>query len=315
MTLPEPVYERQHALFSRRTICQFHFLRPDPAAANLHRYVLGLALANVEHRLELNAAVLMSNHTHEVAFDLQADRSEFLAHKNGLMARGFNALRQRKGRLFDAPSRRNKEPLLEAAGILSAVVYTLCNPVAANLCDWPHEWPGSVGDWRQILTVPVSALRPTGFFNQGDPTQGARPRSVSFQLAKPKCFASLEKHDYEALIRDAVRAECLRLHALRTFPPLGVERALALPVTHQPAQLDKELEHEPTRFVGDPALVQRLLQEWIAFVAAYLQARHRWTRGERVGVLFPPGTDAYRRLEQAPTAPLDPDSAYAAFHT
>lgn len=312
MTRPYPVHFYQSYLLSRRTIMRFYFLLPEADAVQIYAYTLGLAAEDVEG-IEFHAAVLMSNHSHEVIFDAKALRSDFLARKNGLMARAFNKLRGRRGTFWDATSQRDKEPLLEQASVLAAIVYVICNPVRAGICDWPHEWPGSLGDWRRILSVPIRVERPLTFYTPKDPAMGGCPERIEFSFTQPKCFEDRTPEAYEALIREAVEEECLRIHAQRTGPAQGVRAALALSPDHRPSTPD-DPNPEPYRFIGDPDLVKRLLEEWIAFVAAYLAMRKRWARGERGDhICFPPGTDRYRREEDAPVAPLGTDSPYAAF--
>jgi len=315
MTLPCPAFEFQHLLHTRRTVLQRFLLLPDDEARNLYRYTLGLAACEPKRRMKVHAAVQMSNHTHEVVFDRKGCDSDYRSHKNSLLARALNVLRRIKGRVFDSPSRRDREVLLDRAAVLAAIVYVFCNPVRAGICDWPHEWPGTLGDWRRILARPVVAVRPSFFFDQRDPDEGGAPLQVRFYLTKPPAFDDLTRSQYERLVREAVKAECLRIHAERTSPPLGVRRALQLPWDHVPASPDGEIQRPARRFTGDPNLVRQLLLEWMVFVARYLEVRERWMRGERKGVVFPPGTNKYRHRERAPTARLDADSPYAAFHS
>ena len=315
MTLPSPAYEFQHLFHTRRTILQRFLLLPDGEARNLYRYTLGLAAREPTRRMKVHAAVQMSNHTHEVVFDRKGRDADYRSHKNSVLARALNTLRRIKGRVFDTPTRRDREVLLDRAAVLAAIVYTFCNPVRAGICDWPDEWPGVLGDWRRVLSIPIVASRPTFFFDQRDPDQGGAPLQVRFYLTKPPAFKDLTKSQYERLVREAVKAECLRIHAERSAPVLGVRRALQIPWDHVPAVQDREIKRDIYHFTGDPELVKRLLLEWMIFVGHYLAVRDRWMRGEREGVVFPPGTNRYRHRERAPTARLDPDSPYAAFHT
>lgn len=315
MTLPIPCHEFQHLFHSRRTVLQRYLLLPDAEARNLYRYTLGRALSAPDRDLQLHAAVQMSNHVHEVVFDRRGEDSDYRSHRNSILARALNTLRRIKGRVFDTPSRRNREVLLDEAAVLAAIVYTFCNPVQANICDWPHEWPGTLGDWRRVLSVPIKATRPTFFFSQKDPSEGGPPLSVEFHLTQPPAFSHLEPAEYEALVREAVEEECRRIHAERARPATGAARALRLPWTHVPAQPDTKIEPPAYRFVGDRELINQLLLEWMLFVGQYIESRSRWMRGERDDVVFPPGTNRYRHRERAPVASLSADSPYAAFHT
>lgn len=309
------MFRESITFLTRRVVGQQFLLRPDPSSVNAYRYVLGLSTQKLDERVRYLAGMQMSNHQHLVSYDQAAERSRFLSYQNGLLARSMNTLRGRKGSFWDAPTRKDKERLLSAEAVLRAIVYTLCNPVAAGLVDYPHEWPGTVGDWRQILTVPITASRPLHFHDQADPEQGGSPLRVSFHLHKPDCFDFLQPREYEALIRTAVQERCDQLHAARgRRMPMGVAAALALPPTTVPRQRDTRLDRDPYRFMGDPKLVAELTAAWIAWTAAYLAARRRWLRGEREGVEFPPGTDAYHHLENAPVAALSTHSPFV-FHT
>ena len=297
---------------SRRVIWQLFLLLPDRWAVQIFQYVIGITLIALEGRVEVHGGVLMSNHLHLLIYDPKAERTDFLNRCYSVLSRAMNRLRGRKGRLFDLPSQKDKAPILDADSALRSLVYAICNPVKAGLVEWPHEWPGSLGDWRQILTVPISVTKPLQFFDQSPSSEGGKPQEVLYYLTKLPCFEDEDDAVYEALVREAVRAECERIHAERDAPVLGVEAALSLPVDTRAAKPDLEIGRDTSRrFRCDPNRVQEFLQIWVEWVVVYVKARERWSRGERVGVEFPPGTDNYRRLEKAPTAELDPDSPFA----
>jgi REP element-mobilizing transposase RayT len=315
MTLPNPVHRHGLYLLTRRVIWQLFLLLPDRFAVQIFQYALGAALLSFkdpERRLQIHAGVLMSNHLHLVAYDPQAERTNFLNRFYSPLARAINKLRARTGRLFDLSSYKDKAPIMDRDSALHTIVYTICNPVKAGLVMWPHEWPGSLGDWRQILTVPISVTKPLQFFDQRGPGQGGKPQEVLYYLTMPTCFREdLTDAQYERLIRDAVRAECERIHAERNAPVLGVEAALALPTDTRSATPDTEFDRASNRFRCDPARVKEFLDLWVEWVACYMRIRDRWTSGQREGVEFPPGTDEYHRLEDAPIAELEPDSPFA----
>ena len=318
MTLPAPVFRHGLYLLSRRVIWQLFLLLPDQEAVQIFKYTLGATLLSFKpkERLEVHAGVLMSNHLHLVAYDPEAERTNFLNRFHSPLARAINKHRGRKGRLFDLPTAKDKSSILDRAAALHSVVYTICNPVQAGLVRWPHEWPGSLGDWRQLLTVPIVATKPRQFFDQRGPDEGGKPEEVLYYLTMPRCFAQegMQKDEYEAMIRDAVQAECERIHAERDAPVLGVEAALSLPTDTRTANPDTQIDRDTDRFRCDPARVKEFLDLWVEWVASYMAVRKRWKRGERQGVEFPPGTDEYRRLEDAPVAELDPDSPFAWLH-
>jgi len=315
MTRPAPVFRHGVYLLTRRVVWRLFLLLPDPLAVQIFEYVIGITLRSFkrEEQLEVHAAVLMSNHLHSVVYDPAAERTSFLNRLYSQLARAINKLRERRGRLFDLPSPRNKSQIMDRDALVRSIVYTICNPVRAGLVDWPHEWPGSLGDWRQILTVPIVAQKPEQFFNQS----GGHPAEVVYYLTMPVCFRreNMSSKDYEAMIRDAVQAECERIHAERGgVPVLGVKAALSLPVDHRPRTPEPEPEEDTSRYrwSGDPEAAQHFLNLWIEWIALYMEMRDLWTAGKRgPRVVFPPGTDVYRRQEDAPTPDLDPDSPFA----
>ncbi len=310
MTIAQPVFPGFVHFLSRSVVEQRFWLTPVRKIANAYRYTLGASLLHFEGRIRLHAGCQMSNHDHLVVTDDLGERTQFLNRRNALLARCLNRIHERKGRLFGNPNYKEKEHLFTARSVLGTVVYTLCNPVRAGLCDWPHEWPGTIGDWRQILTVPIVESKPSRFYSQASPDQGGQVDEVLFYLAQPKCFDHLEPDEYEELIRETVREECREIHAARSGPPLGVRAALATPPESRPREPNREVERDYRRWRGDPEQVQLFLQAWIAWVSAYIEARERWMAGARKGVIFPPGTDAYHHLEHAPREDLPPDSPF-----
>jgi len=142
----------------------------------------------------------------------------------------------------------------------------------------------------------------------------ALPNEVVYYLTMPAYYRrqGMLPAEYEALVRDAVRAECERIHAARNAPVLGVKKALSLSVDTRPTKPDDERDEPGHRFrFCSPEQVQEFLEAWVEWVAVYVRMRKLWTSGRRKGVLFPAGTDNYRRLEDAPTGDLDDDSPFA----
>ena len=73
----------------------------------------------------------------------------------------------------------------------------------------------------------------------------------------------------------------------------------------------EDVDRDAQRFRCEPSRVKEFLDLWIEWVAVYMRARQLWISGRREGVEFPPGTDEYHRLEDAPKAELESDSPFA----
>lgn len=306
MTKPEPAFPESHIFFTRRVQGRLCLLRPDPQTFNAWLYPNSLALER--SGLLFLAGCVMSNHDHLVAFDPLGSRTQFLELRNGMISRSLNQHRGRSGYFFQATTARDKQTLHECSAVLNAIVYTLVNPVKAGLVDWPHEWPGIVGDWRHLLSTSYTATKPTFFYDQRSPEEGGLPDSLTIKPSMPPCFANMEMSpsDYETLVRETVEARCREIHRARIRPALGATRALQVDPFSIPAP--SEEEDEPRRFRGSERVVEALAALWLSFLGAYTRARNLRLRGREA--VFPHGTDRYRHKESARVAKRDPDSVY-----
>lgn len=97
--------------------------------------------------IELFAAVIMGNHFHLILRAPQMNLSKFMQYFQTNVARDVNKLRKR----FDAavfPRRYNAEPIVDLESLEKMLAYVLLNPVAADLVEFPGQYPGYTS-WHQ----------------------------------------------------------------------------------------------------------------------------------------------------------------------
>jgi putative transposase len=89
----------------------------------------------------VHALCLMNTHYHLVIEASRVALSDGMKRLNGLYAQGFNDRHGRSGHVFGD---RFWASLVESEEYLEAVCsYVVWNPVRAELCDEPEEWPWS----------------------------------------------------------------------------------------------------------------------------------------------------------------------------
>jgi len=120
-------------------------LSPKLDAGSLRRIARGLvgsviARAQALCGVEVYAVVVMSSHIHLVVRTPRKNLSAFMGYVDAQIARTVNRITGRRGNLWGR--RYDAEPILDDDAAETLTAYALRNPVAANLVDSHHEWPG-----------------------------------------------------------------------------------------------------------------------------------------------------------------------------
>jgi putative transposase len=106
------------------------------------RLFLGLLALEVRReRWDCYAFCLMPNHYHAILATTLSRLSRGLHRLNGVFAQTFNARYKRSGHLFG--DRFAAFVIRDEEHLRNATEYVLWNPVRANLCSHPDEWPWS----------------------------------------------------------------------------------------------------------------------------------------------------------------------------
>ena len=259
-------------------------LRPDPDRTNALRFILAKALERAPG-IQLAAAVQMGNHAHIVLTDLHGELATFMEYVDGQLARVLNDLDGVRGQVFER--RYSAIEIVDDESFADRIVYTITNPVAANLVRSHSDWPGLVA-WFGSVDGPIICMR----FRDRDfrrATEAAKrlgdpaPRREDFTDRAELRFAPAD-----GIERSAVRAGILRrereLEQKRNRPVLGVPAVLetdTFDAPDHPKRSPMPLCHAATR--------ERWFQyraHWRAFERAYREASAAFRTGH-LAALFP----------------------------
>jgi putative transposase len=105
------------------------------------RFIRILAYVTGKYGWRCHLYCLMTTHYHLVVTTPEPNIAALLHVLNGLYARTFNTLHERKGHLFGA--RYHAELVVTEEHAIAVCSYVPLNPCRAGLCDQPEQWPWS----------------------------------------------------------------------------------------------------------------------------------------------------------------------------
>jgi len=261
-------------------------LRPDATRRDYVGFFLGRALGLCAG-IQLHAAVQMSNHLHLVLMDCEGELSDFMREFLGPLAKAINRLDAVHGPLFER--RYAATEIVDEAALVERIVYTLTNPVAANLVASFLDWPGLiVGPNLTGCQRFRRSRRPT------PPRVNRSPRIPSEEVDRRAAFEEVEFEvtwneevaHLSAELELALEARQQALTAARASRSvLGRGAVLALDPFHSPERPKRR--RMPLCHASTMELWRWFREGWRAFVLAYRQASAAFRRG-RVDVTFPP---------------------------
>lgn len=288
VTLPRRIVPGDCHLVTRRCTRREYLLRPDEETRAIFDYCLAEAAARFA--IGLLAWGAMSNHYHAVVHDPEGRLPAFLEHFHKMVAKVMN---ERWGRCenFWSSEETCVTRLVSTSDIFDKIVYVLCNPVAADLVDRTHHWPGSSS--LEYLDGRVTEhARPKYYFRDA---ASAMPPVVSLRATLPRVITKNESTaSFWARVRDAVTKREATLRDKRFEDKRRVMgRKAVLRVAHTDAP-KRDIAKEKGKIRPHIACKdkERRILELDALKAwrkAYAEARAKWIKGKR-RVQFPYGT-------------------------
>jgi putative transposase len=289
VTQPRRIVPGETYFITRRCSRREYLLRPDAVTNAVFDYCLAEAAARFG--IGLIAWQAMSNHYHAVVHDPKGRLPAFLEHFHKMVAKTMN---ERWGRSenFWSSEETCVTRLVSNNDIFEKVVYTLCNPVAADLVDRVNDWPGasSLGYFSGKIT---KHRRPKFYFREG----GVMPEIVSLRATLPSRITKNESTaSWWQRVRKAVAAREETLRDVRTKEKRRVfGRKAVVRVPHTDAPKTEVIKGKLRPCIACKDKERRILEleALQEFRAAYAAARLSWAKGDR-RVAFPFGT--YRLL-------------------
>lgn len=271
-------------MITRRCSERRFLMRPDPETTNAFIYCLGVAAKRTG--VEVIFYLAMSNHYHAGIVDPAARLPEFLEYFHKLFAKHQNVLRGRWEN-FWASEQTSAVELVSEEDVLAKMVYTLTNPVKAQLVETASEWPGATSLNAQMTDTVVRASRPQRFFR----ADGNMPADVELRLARPPGLDSIESADYLSLLREGiaqVEAEAATWRSANGGRALGPSRILQQPWDERPQTVEPRRALDPRVASKNTWRRVETIQRNRAFTTAHRIARELIRAGK--DAVFPFGT-------------------------
>ena len=298
MTIPRRIIPGKTHLVTRRASQRQFLLRPDAKTNQAVEYCLGEAAQRTG--VEIYAFLAMSNHYHAVVHDPNGVLPEFLQQGHNMLSRTMN-VRLSRWENFFSPEPCGVTELVTDDDILAKVIYTLANPVAAQLVDRAIIWPGasSIGllDGRKKVVQ-----RPKWFFSE----DGVMPAQVTLEMKVP---AGHDAATWAARVRAGI-AEAERKAAeerARTGTKvLGRKEVLRTSAFASPSTKEPRRKLSPAIACRDVVRRVMELDALVAFRQRYREAVREFASGVWRAV-FPYGTWAMKRFAircEEPACPL-----------
>ena len=221
------------------------------------------------HGVLMYAAVIMGNHFHLIVSAPRNNLSEFMRYFQTNLSREVNVLRNR----FDAstfPRRFKAEPIVDEDALKKMLSYVVLNPVAANLVEFPVEYPGYTS-WHQHV---------------GEPERGKYDQELP-PITPPPMWAELSPEELAEAWRELVRPTIAHHAKIRTRPVKGAKKVRQMDWWRRPRR--------PKRSPRIPLCHATDLADWKRYAdfvnrtqTRYRKAVLAWRRG--VVEEFPFGT-------------------------
>lgn len=219
--------------------------------------------------IKLYAAVIMGNHFHLILGAPKMNLSEFMRYFQTYLSADVNKLRGR----FDAtvfPKRFSSEPIVDLESLKRMLCYTMLNPVAANLVEFPGQYPGYTS-WHQHVGAP----QPTRHTEEPPP------------ITPPPMWGSLSEEELAEEWRALVKPGIIHYAKTRTRPVLGARKVRKMKWWKRPRR-PKRSRRRPLCHARDKETWKRYARFCDRVQTQYREAVLNWREG--IVTEFPHGT-------------------------
>ncbi len=235
--------------------------------------LLGFWLGRAQRRhpgVRIYCLTQMSNHIHLELTDQDGQLSDFMGYFTGNLARDLNTLDNVQGQVFE---RFRAIEILDTPALEKKLVYSRCNPIAANLVRTHERWLG-------LMLMPTIGSRTFVFSrfrsSKTKAVQGGKRTSQESKLT----LSAAPGVDYSEVLRAIRDFECQ--HKQRKV--VGRLRALKLSVHHRPPPKPKK--PMPPCHCTDPEARRNYIQMKKEWIRQYREASAAFRSG-KLDAVFP----------------------------
>jgi putative transposase len=292
MSLPRPVVENRIYMVTRRCAGRRFYLRPCKEVEQA--FLFCLAVAARRYGIDVYWLCVLSNHYHLGVRDVHGNYPEFLQFLNSLVARCLNALLGRWEN-FWCSEQSGVLHLSDGEAVMDKMVYSLANPVKAQLVEKVGHWPGVNSLRHQLNGRPLVVKRPYWFFDKN----GGMPDELELHFARPAEFAELSQEEWAEKIRTAVTLEEKKAAEVRSQTDghvVGRKAILRQSPFSCPRTATERRGLRPRVATRNKWRRIELLKANKSFLSSYRRAYERRLAGS-VDVEFPYGTYQLRKLQ------------------
>ncbi|MBN2341824.1 MAG: transposase [Deltaproteobacteria bacterium] len=286
MTLPRCFLKNKTYLVTRRISQRQYRLRPTRLNRQIFLYCV--AIAAQKTGVQIHAVCVLSNHWHVVVSDPEARIAEFYGWVHEYVAKAVNCSQGRRENLWSS-DKTSVIPLESSEDVLDKIIYTLCNPVSAQLIAKAKNWKGV---WLYAKHHAQTVKRPEIYFREN----GNMPEFISLEITKPPCFAEHTWDSYEQMVEtDIARREGEiakeMQHTGKQF--MGMDAVMKQGFSNSPTNHEQRRQLNPKIAAKDKWLRIDAINRYKQFIAEYWNALKEWQKGHR-DIIFPPGAYALR---------------------
>ena len=259
------------------------FLRPDAKVTKMMRFCI--AVAAQKYKMQVHAAVVMSNHYHLVVTDLEGNMSLFMAWLNRVSALFLKVWRKReRGETIWSDEKFSSVLLLTPEAVLKQLVYVITNPMRDGLVNGHARWKG-------FVTKPDACLDKIDAPHPDRDIAAKKEKDSALHITVPSCFRYMGKDEYVTMLEEAVAEEEKSLRKSRKGTPfLGMKEVLNKSASSRPTKAERKHLKVNPQFAGVTKEAIEYGKKLIrGFRKAYRDCIERYRRGE-TDIVFPKGT-------------------------
>jgi REP element-mobilizing transposase RayT len=291
MTTPREILPGATYMLTRRTAQRMFLLKPGEVTNQVFAYCLAVAAKRCN--IGVIAWLAMSNHYHAIVHDPDGRLPEFMAYFHKLVAKALNVHLERWENFWSSEEACVTR-LLGVEDVFDKVVYTLANPVVADLVEHVAHWPGH-SSLDHLDGKPKSYDRPGVFFSD----DGVMPAKETLRAIRPPMLPSSESYaSWVERVKTALKEREITARAERrrkNKTVLGKAGVLAQHPESKPAKAAIHRKLRPRLACKDQARLSLEKGKLKEFRIAHEIARVAFSKGDRE-VKFPGGTYKLRDL-------------------